>query len=97
MSWITPHTGGVMLTLRIVPRASKNEVSGEMAGALKIRLQAPPVEGKANRALIDFLADVLDVPRRAIDIVSGETGRNKRVVIVGVTEAAVRRALAVNP
>jgi len=86
-----------MLTLRIVPRASKNEVSGEMAGALKIRLQAPPVEGKANRALIDFLADVLDVPRRAIDIVSGETGRNKRVVIVGVTEAAVRRALAVNP
>ena len=93
MSWIVPHADGVLLTLRIVPRASKNEVSGEMAGALKIRLQAPPVEGKANRALIDFLADVLDVSRNALDIVSGETGRNKRVFVARVTEAAVRQAL----
>jgi len=97
MSWIAPHANGVMLTLRIVPRASKNEVSGEMAGALKIRLQAPPVEGKANRALIDFLADTLDVPRSAIDIVSGETGRNKRVLITSVTVASVRRALGIRP
>jgi len=97
MSWITSHAGGVVLTLRVVPRAAKNEVSGEMAGALKIRLQAPPVEGKANRALIDFLADALDIPRNAIGIVSGETGRIKRVVIAGVTVAAVRQALDISP
>jgi uncharacterized protein (TIGR00251 family) len=97
MSWMVPHADGVVLTLRIVPRAARNEISGEMGNALKIRLQAPPVEGKANRALIAFLADALDVPRRAIASVSGETGRNKRVVVTGMTEAAVRRALGINP
>ena len=93
MSWISRGADGVVLSVRVVPRASKNEVSGEMAGALKIRLQAPPVEGKANEALVDFLSDALGVSRTAIAIVSGRTGRNKRVAVSGVTEETVRRAM----
>ena len=93
MSWISPGAGGVLLSIRVVPRASKNEVTGEHAGALKIRLRAPPVEGKANKALVDFLSETLSVSRSAITLVSGETGRNKRVAVAGVTEGAIRRAL----
>jgi uncharacterized protein (TIGR00251 family) len=93
MSWVTEQSGGVILNLRIVPRASKNEVAGEMGDALKIRLQAPPVEGKANKALIDFLSKALDVSRSAVTLVSGETDRNKRVVVAGISETAARQAL----
>lgn len=95
MSWISESSTGVVLNVRVVPRASRNEVRGEMAGALKIRLQAPPVDGKANQALIDFLSDALNVPRSAIAIVSGGTGRNKRVAVARVREVAVRDLLGV--
>lgn len=97
MSWITENSGGVVMTLRVVPRASRNEVSGEHGDALKIRLQAPPVDGKANKALIDFLSDTLNVPGQAVTIVSGETGRNKRVTVSGVTEETARRRLGQPP
>jgi len=83
----------VTISLRVVPRASKNEVSGVINGALKIRLQAPPVEGKANKALIKFLAKKFDTPQRNIAILSGNINRNKRVHITGVTEEEVRAEL----
>jgi hypothetical protein len=70
-----------------VPRASKNEIQGVHGDALKVRLQAPPVEGKANQALIRFLSDALDIPRSQLSIASGETGRNKAVLITSVTKA----------
>lgn len=96
MSWISESGTGVVLNVRVVPRASRNEVRGELAGALKIRLQAPPVDGKANQALIDFLSEALNVSRSAIAIVSGETGRNKRVAVAGIKEEAARRLLRVS-
>ena len=87
MSWITTNSEGVALTIRVVPRASKNEIVGLLGDALKIRLQAPPVEGKANKALIEFLADELNVPKKQVEIRGGETGRNKQILIRGITGA----------
>jgi len=87
MEWIRETTKGVLLPVRAVPRASKNEIQGVHGDALKVRLQAPPVEGKANQALIRFLSDALDIPRSQLSIASGETGRNKAVLITSVTKA----------
>ncbi|MBK9407230.1 MAG: DUF167 domain-containing protein [Gemmatimonadetes bacterium] len=80
---------GVRFSVRVQPRASRSEVAGIQQGALKVRLQAPPVDGAANEALVDFLADSLDVPRRMIRIVSGESSRSKVVEALGVSVAAV--------
>jgi uncharacterized protein (TIGR00251 family) len=92
-AWLKAIDGGVELALRIVPRASREGVAGEMGGALKIRLRAPPVDGKANEALREFLADRLGVPARAVILVSGETGRQKRVRVAGVSAAAAEASL----
>ncbi len=88
--------GGAALAIRVTPRARRNEVAEVLQdGTIRIRLTAPPVEGKANRALIDFLSKVLEVPASRIAIVAGETGRDKLVSIVGMTpEEAQRRILA---
>lgn len=81
------------LDIRVIPRAKRTELAGERDGAVVVRLAAPPVEGAANSALIDFLASVLDLPRRSIRIVSGEHSRRKRVVIAGMTIEEVRAIL----
>lgn len=94
-NWLKSIDGGVTLTLKIVPRASRNAVAEVVGEALKIRLQAPPVDGKANAALLAFLAEALDVPARAVVILSGETGRLKRVRVAGLTPAQVEARLSV--
>lgn len=71
----------MILTIRVIPRARKTEIAGEREGALVVRLAAPPVEGAANDALIEFLARHYKVPRRAVRILSGERSRVKRVEI----------------
>ena len=85
--------GTVIFAVRVQPRASKDEMAGEMAGALKIRLQAPALDGRANEALIDFLADLLKTPKAAVRILSGERSRIKRVEIRGVTKRQIERLL----
>ena len=80
---------GVLLAIRVQPRASRDEVAGAIEGALKIRLCAPAVENRANEALTEFLAAVLKVPRSSVRILSGERGRTKRVEITGVTRQQV--------
>lgn len=72
---------GIVLNLHIQPRASKNEVCGLQDNALKIRLTSPPVDGAANKLCREFLADLFDVPKSAVEIVSDETSRHKRVRI----------------
>lgn len=81
--------GTVTLSVRVQPRASKDEVAGTMAGALKIRLCAPAVENRANEALVEFLAALLKRPKAAVRIQSGEHGRMKRVEISGVTRQQI--------
>ena len=83
--------GGIVLTLHIQPRASKNEVCGVQGNALKIRLTSPPVDGAANKLCREFLADLLDVPKSAVEIISGETSRHKRVRIASAEPDKLRR------
>lgn len=85
MSWLKEDNEGITINVRVVPRASRNEIAGLHGDAVKIRLQAPPVDGKANAALIKFLASRLDVARRQVTILSGESGRQKRVRINGIS------------
>jgi uncharacterized protein (TIGR00251 family) len=82
-------SGTISFQVRVQPRASKDEITGEMGGALKVRLQAPAVEGRANEALVEFLAQLLKRPRTAVRILSGDRGRTKRVEISGVTRQQV--------
>lgn len=79
--------GGVRIAVRLTPRASRDAILGEQNGALKVALTAPPVEGKANKALIRFLAKKLGVPPGAVKIVSGEHARDKVVEAGGIGEA----------
>jgi len=90
---ITEIQGGVTFPVRVVPRASKNEVAGVQGDALKIRLTAPPVEGKANEALIAFLAQRLDVRKSQVEIVAGATSRRKIVRVMGVSPQEVEQKL----
>jgi uncharacterized protein (TIGR00251 family) len=90
MNWFQKTSDGVVLNIRVVPRASRNEVQGVLGDALKIRLQAPPVDGKANTALTEFLADTLGVSKSSVVLLSGETGRTKRILIRGLDEGAIR-------
>lgn len=92
MSWLSADDQGVTLRLHIQPGAKKTEVAGLHGEALKIRLAAPPVDGKANACLVAFLADRLGVARSAISLVSGEASRAKRVRIIGVDPALVGRS-----
>jgi len=87
--------GVVVLEVRVQPRASRNEVAGVMDGALKVRLQAPAVENRANEALCEFLAELLKRPKSAVRLLAGERSRVKRVEILGVTAAEVEALVRV--
>ena len=92
---ITKTDRGVKLTLFIQPKASKNEIIGPHNGALKVKITAPPVDGKANAELVEFLSEILEIPKRQIEILKGETGRNKTVEITGLTAEEVAAKLGV--
>ena len=86
------HNGhkGAALAIRVTPRSSKNEITEIMNdGTIRIRLTAPPVEGRANEALVTFLAEVLDIPKSRIEIVAGEAGRDKLVSVLGMDAESV--------
>src|SRR5437879_8822969 len=91
---VQEREGAVTFLFRSQPRASKDEIAGEMGGALKVRLRAPAVEGRANEALVEFLAELLKTPRSAVSILSGERSRVKRIEIRGVTRQQVLSLLA---
>jgi uncharacterized protein (TIGR00251 family) len=94
---IVQAEGGIRLAVRVTPRAKKSVIAGTIVAAdgkavLSVRLAAPPVDGAANKALVDFLATMIGVPRSAVRIVSGDTSRLKMISVTGVTfEAASRR------
>jgi len=84
--WRRDGDGALVLTLHVQPGAKRTEVAGAHGAALKIRLAAPPVEGKANAALLRFLAEAFGVPARAVVLVRGGTSRHKVVRIEGPTQ-----------
>jgi len=90
MTWLNRAAdGSVILTLHIQPGAKKTEITGLHGEALKIRLAAPPVDGKANTALIAFLAKACGVSKSSVELVSGDTSRAKRVRVSGADPATV--------
>ena len=89
MLGIQEREGAVTFLVRVQPRASKDEIAGEMGGALKVRLQAPAVEDRANDALVEFLGQLLKTSRTAVRILGGERSRTKRIEIRGVTRQQI--------
>lgn len=85
---------GARILVQVQPNAKRSEVVGFADGILRVRIAAPPVERKANKALIDFLSSVLGIRKSAIEIVKGTTSRRKAVVIEGVSQAEMGRRLS---
>ncbi len=84
---------GTDIRVKVLPRSSKNQIVGKEEGAYRIKLTSAPVDGQANRALIKFLAKTLGLPKRDVNIISGERSRTKRVRIQGLAMAYVNRQL----
>lgn len=84
-------SGAIILNVHVMPRAHRNEVVGVSGDAVRVRLTAPPVEGKANKVLVDFLAEELGIPRSSIEIVGGLSSRNKKVRLRGVTRTQIEK------
>lgn len=90
MSWLEPRQGGVRLRVHAQPGAKKSAVAGVHGNALKVKIHAPPVEGKANAELIAFLAASLGCKRTQITLVAGELSREKTIDVAGVGVERVR-------
>ncbi len=85
--------GSLLLRLHVQPRAAQSQIAGLQGEALKLRLSAPPVDGKANRAVLAFLADLFSLPKSALRLKSGQQSRQKTVLVSGVSEAFIRDIL----
>jgi len=83
----------VTFAIKVHPRAKKNAVTGELGDALKVALTAPPVEGKANDACIEFFANLLAVPRSSVTIAAGQSSRNKVIRVAGLSAAEIEKRL----
>jgi hypothetical protein len=93
MPVITERDNATTFAVKVQPRARKNEIKGEIDGVMKVALTAPPIEGRANDACIEFFAEILRVPRSSITIASGANSRNKVLRVEGVTAHYVRDRL----
>lgn len=91
---IQDSSSGVTFAIKVHPRAKKNAITGEVGDALKVALTAPPVDGKANEACIEFFAKLLKVPRSSVTIAAGLGSRNKVIRVAGLTAEEARRQLA---
>lgn len=87
-------SGNIVLSLHIQPGAKRTEIAGLHGEALKIRLAAPPVDGKANECLIAFLAEQLAVPRAQVGLIGGAASRRKRLRVKGASEEVIARLIA---
>ncbi|MBI5345222.1 MAG: YggU family protein [Deltaproteobacteria bacterium] len=88
-----PAPDGVSIRVRVQPRASRNEICGVHGGSLKVKLTAPPVEGEANKALIEFLSKFLKIKKSSLSIASGKTSREKMVRAEGVTLEGLKKIM----
>lgn len=92
--WLKAVPDGMELAVLVQPRASRTRVVGEHDGLLKIQLAAPPVDGEANAALLEFLAKQLGVPRRQVTLAAGDASRRKRVKVAGIDAARVEAVMS---
>ena len=94
MNWLHPSSDGCTVTVKATPRANRSEILGADPEWLRERLQAPPVDGKANAALIELFAKTFGIPKRSVEILAGDTSRLKRVRLRGVSADAVAASLS---
>jgi len=92
--WLRETPAGLMLGVKLQPRASRNEILAAQDGELRIRVTAPPVDAAANEALLCLLAEMLDLPRRSVELVRGHTSRHKTLRLHGISAATARQRLA---
>lgn len=92
-SWLSESRDGISISVLVQPRASRTKLIGEHDGRLKIALAAPPVDGEANQALIEFVSELLEVRKSAVSLAEGHTSRKKRVVVAGISLAHVQTRL----
>jgi len=90
---VSDHPLGATFSIRVQPRAARTAISGTVGDALKVSVSAPPLDGRANVAVVEFFSEVLSVPRSAVQVVAGERSRNKIVRIAGCNGADVQRKL----
>jgi uncharacterized protein (TIGR00251 family) len=90
---ITASPSGIRFKIKVHPRGKENAITGVFGDALKVSITAPPADGKANKAIIEFLADFFAIPRSSVTIASGESGRIKVIRVSGISAAQVRDAL----
>ena len=86
-------SGGVAFAVKVHPRAKKNAITGELGDALKVSLTAPPLEGRANEACVEFFAKLLKVPRSSVTIASGQTSRAKVIRVTGISVEEVGKRI----
>lgn len=91
--FLKPHPEGTLLAIKVIPRASKNEIAEPLGAELKIKVTAPPVDSAGNRAVIEFLADQLNTSKSNITLLRGETARHKIILIKGLSPEQVANAL----
>jgi uncharacterized protein (TIGR00251 family) len=92
-SYLQSQPNGVLLSLKLQPRASKNAIGEALGNELKVKVTAAPVDSAANEALVHFLAEVLDCSRGAVQLIRGQTSRHKQVLIQGMTVEEVEKKL----
>ena len=95
MITVQPKGDGATFAVKVHPRAKKNAITGKVGESLKLALTAPPVDGKANDACIDFFAKLLKVPRSSVTIAAGQTSRNKVIRVAGLSAEEVRSRLKI--
>lgn len=93
-TYLRAQADGVWLSIKLQPRASANEIGEALGNELRVKVTAPPVDSAANEALVRFLAETLDCPRNAVELVRGQTSRHKVVKVRGMTAEEVGRKLA---
>ena len=95
MTEIRDTPAGATFAVKVHPRAKKNAITGEVGDALKLALTAPPVDGKANQACVEFFAKLLNVPRSSVTIAAGQTSRNKVIRVAGISAEELKKRLGV--
>ena len=95
-NFLRTHADGVLLSVKLQPRAAASEICAPLAGELKIKVTAPPVDAAANEALVKFLAEKLGCPRGRVKLVRGHTSRHKTVMLYGFQPEDIRRRLSVD-
>jgi uncharacterized protein (TIGR00251 family) len=88
-AFLKAHPDGTVLFLKVIPRASQNEIGETLGSELKLKVTAPPVDSAANRAVVEFIAETMNLPKSAVVLLRGETARHKTLLIRGLTPEQV--------